>query len=229
MKRAIGFWLAMAGLLSAGGLTFDEKIQEKNPDPNESKVTADFKFTNKSDKPLTIDRVDGGCSCVSVQISDGKKIYAPGESGVIRANFDMGTFSGTVDKVVSLFMEGDAEGAPSETVTLRVHIPVIVDVEPKTLKWDVGLKAEAQIVKISMKGDKPVHILKVDTNSQAFDHELKTIEDGRQYELVLTPKSTDTPVLGSFRLETDSDVKRQAVQQVFAIIKRQVPAKILTK
>lgn len=229
MKCAIGFWLAMAGLLSAGALTFNETIQEMSPDPNESKVFADFKFTNKSDKPVTINRFDGGCSCVSVQISDGKRVYAPGESGVIRANFDIGTFSGTVDKVVSLWMEGDAEDAPSEKVTLRVHIPVIIEMEPKTVKWDVGQKPEAQTIKISMKGEKPTHLLKVSGNSEAFDHELKTIEDGRVYELVITPKSTESAKLGSFRLESDSEVKRQAVQQVFAMIKRPVPAKVLTK
>jgi hypothetical protein len=224
MKRTIGLWLAMAGLLSAGSLTFNETLQELRPDPDEAKVSADFKFTNKSDEPVVINRFDGGCSCVSVQISEGKRVYAPGESGVIRANFDMGTFSGTVDKVVSLWLEGDAEDAPSQKVTLRVHIPVIVEVEPKTVKWDIGQKPEAQTVKISMKGDTPTRILKVNTNSEVFSHQLKTIEEGRQYELILTPGSTEKAILGSFRLETDSAVKRQAIQQVFAMVKRPIPA-----
>ena len=225
MKCAIGFWLAMAGLLSAGNLTFNEAIQELRPDPNESKVSADFKFTNKTDKSVTIKRFDGGCSCMSVQISDGKRVYAPGESGVIRANFDMGTFSGTVDKVVSLWMEGDSDDAPSEKVTLRVHIPVIVELEPKTLKWEVGQTPESQTIKISMKGDKPTRILNVNSASEAFGHQLKTIEEGRQYELVITPVSTDAAKLGVFRIETDSEIKRQAVQQVFSMVSRKAPAK----
>lgn len=214
----------MAGLLSAGSLTFQESLKELKPDVNESQVSADFKFTNKSDKPINIVRVDGGCSCMSVQISDGKRIYAPGESGVIRAHFDMGNFSGSVDKVVSLWLEGDADDAPSEKVTLRVFIPVVIEVEPKTVKWDVGESAEPQTIKISMKGEKPTHILKVESNSEVFAHELKTIEDGRQYELVVSPKSTEKPVLGGFRIQTDSEVKRQATQQVFGIVKRAIPA-----
>jgi len=225
MKRAIGLWLAMAGLVSAGSLTFQESLKELSPDPNESKVSADFKFTNKGDKPINIVRFDGGCSCVSVQVSDGKRIYAPGESGVIRANFDMGTFSGTVDKVVSLWVEGDPDDAPSEKVTLRVHIPVVIEMQPKTLRWEVGQKLEPQTIKISMNGDKLTRILEVKGNSDVFSHQLKTIEEGRKYELVVTPNSTEAPKLGGFRIETDSEIKRQAVQQVFALINRPVQAK----
>lgn len=215
----------MGGLLSAGSLTFQESLKELSPDPNETKVVVDFKFTNKTDKPVNITRFDGGCSCVSVQLSDGKRVYAPGESGVLRANFEVGTFSGTVDKVVALWLEGDPEDTPSERVTLRVHIPVVVEVEPKTLKWKIGEKLEPQTVKITMNGDKPTHILEVNGNSDAFSHQLKTIEDGRKYELVITPNSTEATKLGGFRIKTDSSVTRQAIQQVFAMVNRPAPEK----
>src|SRR5690606_38524647 len=128
-------WLVCAGGLHAAGLEFAETLKEIHPKADAKTVSADFKFTNTGDKPVTISKYDAACSCMSVQISGGKLHYAPGESGVVRANFDMGNFAGTVDKTVALWLKGDREDQPSGQLTVRVHIPVLIELEPKTLNW----------------------------------------------------------------------------------------------
>jgi hypothetical protein len=223
--RAIGCWLGLAGILSAGNLTFPEVTKELNPGVEATKVTADFSFTNQTDKPVTIAKYDAGCSCMSVQIADGKRVYAPGESGVLRANFDMGNFSGSVDKNISVWLQGDPETAPSEHLTVRVNIPVLVELEPKTVKWDIGATPEAKTIQIKMNGDKPIHIQSVtSSSSQGFDHELKTLEDGKRYELVITPKATQAAGLAIFKIQTDCEIQRHSLQQGFAVISKSVPA-----
>ena len=218
MKNTIGLWFGLSGMLFAGDLTFTETLKELKPAPEETLVTVDYPFTNNSGKTVIIKEAGGGCSCMSVQVSDGKKAFAPGESGVIRANFDMGTFWGTVDKVVSIWAEGDPEAAPSQLLTLRVHIPVLIEAEPKTVKWDVGEAAEAKTIKIRMMGDKPIHIKSIDPRG-GFTQELKTIEDGKSYELSIKPASTKAIAIGIFRINTDCEIERHAVQQVFAAIR----------
>lgn len=223
MKSAIGCWLGLAGFLSAGNLTFVEESKEIAPGLEETKVSADFKFTNKTDKPVTIDKYDGGCSCVSVQIAGGKRVYAPGESGTLRANYDMGAASGTVEKTIMIWLDGASANEPSQSVKVRVNIPVLISIEPKTLKWEVGQPATAEKIQIKMNGDKPIHVLSVSSSNTNFTHELKTIEDGRHYELSLSPKDTQGAGLAVFQIKTDCEVQRHSLQQVFAVV-RKTPA-----
>src|SRR5690606_37322517 len=96
---------ALAAISYAAGLDFERTMEEVKAPADATKVTADFKFTNKSQKPVTISKTDPGCSCLSVQISGGKLKYAPGEGGTIRATFDVGNFSGTVDKAIALWLD----------------------------------------------------------------------------------------------------------------------------
>ncbi|MEO0017813.1 MAG: hypothetical protein RLZZ522_1096, partial [Verrucomicrobiota bacterium] len=108
-------------MVQAGGLTFEQPLLEMKL-PADAKVTqADFKFENKTDQPVTIARFDKTCSCISVQIADGKLTYQPGEKGVVRASFDLGNFSGVVDKMIIMWLTGDPEIKPSVTLTMRAH------------------------------------------------------------------------------------------------------------
>ena len=122
-----------------------------------------------------------------MKVKDGKLRYAPGESGLIRAAFDMGNFSGTVDKVVAVWLDDDPTDKPSLSLTVRVHIPVLVSMEPKTVKWELDGKPDAQTIRITMNHSKPIHVTAVESSSKAFTHEIKAIEDGKIYELVVTP------------------------------------------
>jgi hypothetical protein len=223
MKRAIFCWLGAAGFLQAAGLDFETLLQEIHMDSDAAQATADFKFTNTSDKPLSIMKYDAACSCMGVTISGGKLRYAPGESGVVRATFHMGNFSGTVDKSVVLWMSGDPQGAPSKQLTVRVHIPVLVEVTPKTLQWDVDGAAKSQSIRVVMNHKSPIQVTQVTSSSEAFTHELKTITAGKEYEIVVTPTATKTPGLAVFRIETDCEISRHRIQQAFAVIRRPAP------
>lgn len=218
MKRPITIWLGFAGMLSAGQLTFKEPVKELQPGLGETHVKVDFPFTNETDKTVVVKETLGDCSCTSIEISGGKTSYAPGESGVIRLNFDMGTSVGKVEKGASIWTDSDPKDAPSQRLTMKVNIPVLVEIEPKTVKWDIGQNVEPKTIKFRIVGDKPIHIKSVEPSTESFSHELKTIEDGRSYELVLTPKSLEKKALSIFRVETDSEIPNHRTQQVFAVV-----------
>ena len=229
MKWTIGIWLALAAISHAQGLEFAEMIKIVNAPADALIVTADFSFTNKSDKSVLIAKSDPGCSCLKVEISGGKLKYAPGESGVVRTTFEMGNFSGTVDKMVALWIDDDAPDKPSKQLTVRVNIPVLVGIEPKTVKWDVGAKPEPQTIQIRMAEGKLIHVVGVKSSSETFSCEVKTLEEGQKYDLIVTPKDLDAPGMGVIRIETDCEISKHRTQQAFAVARKPTPTSTAPK
>lgn len=220
MRIAIGIWLGLMALVPAAGLDFKETIKELHAPADVKTVSADFEFTNRSDKTVAVAKYESTCSCMSVTIKGGKLSYAPGESGVIRANFDMGNFSGAIDKVVLLWLDGNKTEKPSLSLTVRVHIPVLVSLEPKTLKWELNGKAEPQNIRINMNHDKPIRVTGVTSSSEAFKLELKTVEEGKTYEVNVTPLDIKSPGLAVIRIETDCNIDKHRIQQAFAVVRK---------
>jgi len=224
MKIAGGIWLVLMAMVQAAGLHFPETFKELHATASAKTVSVDFEFTNRSDKPVSIIKYDSSCSCMAVQVRDGKLRYAPGESGLVRTDFDMGNFSGSIDKVVALWLDKDAADKPSVQLKVRVIIPVLVAMEPRTLKWDLNGKADPRTIKITMHHVKPIRVLSVRSSSEAFTCELNTIKDGACYDLVVTPNDTKTPGLSIFRIETDCDIEKHRIQQAFATVRKPVQA-----
>ncbi len=220
MRIIFGIWLVVATWVHAAGLEFSEPVKEVNAGAEATTATADFNFTNKSDKPVTISKADPTCSCLKVQISGGKLKYEPGESGVIRTTFDMGNFSGTVDKALAIYLDKDPPEKPSIQLIMRVHIPVLVNLEPKTVKWDIDGKSDPQTIQIRVAEGKTIHVTNVRSSSSTFTYELKTLEDGKKYDLIVTPQVMNAPGIGVLRIETDCEISKHRIQQAFAVIRK---------
>ena len=229
MKFGIAIWMTLAAYAQAAGLEFAELLKEVNAPADVTTVTTDFTFKNNGDKPVTIAKTDPGCSCLKVEISGGKLKYAPGESGVVRTTFDMGNFSGTVDKMVALWIDDDPANKPSMTLTVRVHIPVLIALEPKTVKWNLGGKAEPQTIQIRMAEGKSIRVTGVKSSSPSFKTELKALEEGKKYDLIVTPMEINAPAISVFRIETDCEISKHRVHQAFAVVRKPSPVDVATK
>jgi hypothetical protein len=229
MKNIVLVSIALSAFLHAAGLDFTQTLKEIHAPADVDKVTAEFEFTNKSGKPVRVVKFDAACSCMAVTIRDGKLKYAPGESGVIRAVFEMGNFSGTVDKTVALWLDDDIPEKPSVSLTVRVHIPVLVALEPKTLKWNLNGDASPQTIRITINETSPIRVIDVKCSTPTFKPELKTIEEGKSYELVVTPTAIQTPALGILRIETDSTSAKHRLQQAFLVVRKPTPAEAAAK
>jgi hypothetical protein len=229
MQRIALICASLIAILHADGLEFTNTLAEIHAPPDAQTVTADFEFTNRSDKPVQVKKYDAACSCMAVKIKDSKLRYAPGESGLIRADFAIGNFTGTVDKIVALWIDDDPASKPSVKLTVRVHIPAVVELDPKTLKWELGGKAAPQSIRITMHDDRPIHVTGVMSSSPAFQTELKTLQEGKSYELVVTPTEMNTPGLGVLRFETDAPNTKDRVQQAFAVVRMATPGEAAAK
>lgn len=225
MKLFLSAWIALATTLAAAGLKFEESLIEVPAPIDAETVTRDFKFTNTGDTTLVIREADAGCSCLDVQVAGGKLSYAPGEIGTLRAKFELGSFQGTVDKPINIWLQGDPDEKPSNTVTMRVHIPQIISLEPRTLKWETDSEPVMQVLEIGMDYEKPVHVKSVASSNPDFEVKLITVEEGKKYHVEVTPKKTNTPGLSIIRIETDLEIKKHSIQQSFAAISPRIDKK----
>lgn len=223
MKFACCILLALMALVQAG-LDFPATLKEVHAPADAKIVTAEFEFTNRTEKLITVAKVNPTCSCIAVKIKDGKLQYAPGESGLIRTEFDMGTFTGTVDKVVAIWLDNDPEEKPSLALTVRVHIPVLIQLEPKTVKWEIGGKGEPQMIRITMNHTNPIRIIDAKSSSEDFKLEIKPIEEAKSYDLIVTPMNLASAGLAVLRIETDCEFPKYRIQQAFGIIRKASPA-----
>jgi hypothetical protein len=223
MKAAFALWSACCLSLSAGTLKFDETTKDLKADADAKTITADFSFKNESSDDVVIKRYDAACTCISAQVQGGKLIYKPGESGIIRAAFDMSQFSGTTDKSVAVWLNDDPDAKPSIILTTRVTIPVLVDVEPKTLIWEIGGKPEPKTVVVTMSHTTPIHVKRISGADGRFTQELKTIEEGKKYEIVVTPAGTDKVGMGVIHIETDCEIARHRSQRIFTVVRQTLP------
>lgn len=212
--------LLASDVFAAKGFTFTKEKVAVTAAPDATKVTVPYHFENKTRRTLTIAKYDSACSCLSAKVKGSKLVYKPGEKGEIRVQFAIGNFSGTVEKTVLLWTTDDPDEQPSTVMTVALTIPVLFEVEPMTLLWDQNGPAKAKTIKLKVNNDKPIRIVSHAGTNKDFPYALKTIRDGWEYELVVTPASTAEPGFGMIKITTDSSIARYKRQQAFVCVRR---------
>jgi hypothetical protein len=218
MKSFASIFFALTAILHAESVKFEKDLYEAHAGIKEELITREFKFTNASEKTIKIRDADAGCTCVTVEFLAGKTTYAAGESGVMRVTFKVENAQGTVDKKVLVWLEGDPDEEPSSQVTFRIQIPTAIALEPKTLSWDLNSKPEPKSIRVKIDYEKPVHIKKISVSNENYTSEIIPVEEGKAYDVRITPKSTATPGLCLIGIETDIDIDKFQRQQGFARI-----------
>lgn len=186
--------LLLCGSLASGKneLYFKETVVPVKVAPDQDSITASFPFTNTSGTPVTISKIHVSCDCTTAGAKDNKLTYAPGESGVISAVMKTGNFSGTVDKDMTVHANGSAY-----KLVIRAQIPDIIRMEPRKLEWARGEAAAPKTIKITISKELPVNLTTVDLTGDAFDYEPVTVKKGREYKIIVTPKSTARPAFNT--------------------------------
>ena len=213
---------ALAELVS---LSFENKTVEVIAESGAKDLTMVFPFENKTKQTIEIIRKDAACACLGATFKDGKKIYAPGEKGELTAKFKLGSLSGTVNKQVLLWQNGDTSNKPSIILTTIVTIPELISLTPLTLSWNIGDEEKTQTSKIIVNHKEPIHITKILSTNNNFTTEVKTIREGWEYELTVTAKDTSNISFGILKITTDSTVPRFRRTQAFVYVRKEAGSK----
>lgn len=216
LKRLSGLiFMFLALVLQVGAeVVFSESTQRVTAAPDDRFAELVFEFTNKGTQEVRLTKVDTGCNCLGAELDQDQ--YEAGAKGKLRLRYKLGTLKGTSKRQVAVnFSSGQLV-----KLNVEVTVPELFMIEPKTQVWLTGEAAEERIFKIKVTGDKPIHIKEIKLTSGDFDYELKTIEAGRDYELMAKPKATDQPCFAMVRIQTDSEILRYRINQAFLTVSR---------
>lgn len=214
------FFLAVAS--AAAEMVFETKLVEITLEPGQEIVTGHFPFEIKNG-PATIVTYDAKCSCLAARVEplnpdrSAKLQWAEGETGRIMARFDSSKFMGTVEKAIEVNLEGEKDPV---ILTIRIHVPELIKMEPSSLRWDKGGPAVEKVMKITINHDKPIRIIKNQgNNDKIFPYKLVTIKEGWEYEIRVTPTDTSQSGMGLISLITDSEVPKFKRANAYAVVR----------
>jgi hypothetical protein len=190
--------LSFGSLFGAEHLQWEQRVIEVTTSPKQEKVEVAFPFTNTSDKPVTIQSVVPSCDCTTAELK--KKTFAPGEKGQIDVVFNVADSKGPQFKTITVTTEEN----PNESIdlTLKVQIPLPVEVTPRLLTWRVGAGAAEKSVEITLISDPVITVTGAKSKGPGMETRLETIIPNRQYRLFVKPASTALPLRSTFIITT---------------------------
>lgn len=192
-------------------LKFEAEILERAAKIGDASVLAEFKFKNEGKTAVEIGLIDSTCGCLKA--TSDKRVYEPGESGVVEAEFFVKGLSGLVEKAITVHSKGEKREAVR--LAVRVSIPEILSIEPKMAMWDLNESPTSKKVIFKVLRPEPIRVLEVVPSRKNMKAELHVIEEGRLYEIELTPEETGATMLGVVRIETDCEIREQQRQMAF--------------
>ena len=218
MKISLIIAFALASVMPGfAALKFEATSVELKARPVDTELETEFLFKNSGKQAVEVTKVEVGCSCLVAKTD--KKIYEAGESGKVAVTFKLGSFTGYQKKALTILTADEKR----TRLEVGVQIPNVITITPDIVEWVVGDKPEAKRFKVLIEHPDPIKLLEVSCKRQGFRHELETVREGREYEIVLTPASTAKAMLGMLRIATDCKIEKHRTQMAFFAISRAKP------
>src|SRR3954470_2731125 len=142
MKLKAGAFLAaifLAALVptAKAQLTWEKMEVELHPKAGDQETVAQFRYTNKTAKPIKITNVRTSCGCTVASLK--KNDVAPGESGEVTATLKIGGRAGLQQKFVPV--ERDDPAQRSVNLILKAMVAQAIDIQPPMVVWNIGEEA----------------------------------------------------------------------------------------
>ena len=165
-------------------LDWESKTLDLKAKLGDSKISGIFKFTNTGTELVEIKQVKTSCGCTTATLA--KKTYAPGESGEIKATLNVGNRVGPQRKSITVTT---ANASERYTLILKATIPEVIKYQPRVLIWAKDGEKTPRTVEIDVAIDEMVE-LTVRAAANIYTTKLVTLEKGKKFQLIVTPKST---------------------------------------
>lgn len=188
-----------------GDLVFKPVFQAYEADAGQKIVEVYFNVENKAGEALEIEKLTSTCECLSVTID--KNPIPAGESAVITGVFDTEKLHGKSERKINVFT--DQQQRPV-FLTTRIETREIYKIEKPMTNWKIGEAPDPKIVQFRVLREKPIRVLSAESKRKEVSCEIVTLEEGRAYDLKLTPESTENSLLGIVRIETDCEIESYA-------------------
>ena len=178
-------------------LTWTQKTIELQADAKADVLEAHFRFTNAGAKPIDIRQVQTSCGCTTVALE--QRHYEPGQAGEIIARFDVGGRVGLQKKTIAVFCR---DALMPTTLSLVVHIPELVRIQPAFLTWQQGEPGEVRIIRVeSAQSAVPLEDVKVQSSNPALAATLQPDGGPGKYQISVRPATTDRPLFTTLMIQ----------------------------
>lgn len=214
-KNTVAFLAALffAASHAAAGLTWPTTKIEGTSKLGEDYFSATFSFTNHGDKPVSILSVSTSCGCTTATAE--KKIYAPGETGEIKARLDVRGRQGVQERTI-LVTTDDAPQSPT-VLTLHVQVPELAEVTPRLLVWSRNSPSTPKEVTVTAGTNVEITLREV-SSSDTFSVEQFVDACGSKYHLRIVPRSTASPLRSEIRLKIEAVVGHPEERVIYAMV-----------
>ncbi|MDA1085517.1 MAG: DUF1573 domain-containing protein [Verrucomicrobia bacterium] len=185
--------------------------------PADTQVLTTYAFTNLGSYVVTVQGVKASCGCTTAKLD--KKTYEPGEGGVINTTFTIGNRRGTQTKRITVTTDDPPKS--NKSLLLKVEIPRVVVVKPQLVSWNVGEAHARRTIEISAAEGATVELVEALPSTEGVVAETKVLKEQGQYEISLTPVSTDAPFRGFITLKVK--INGDAIKE-YRVFYRALPA-----
>lgn len=159
-----------------------------------------FTFTNRGSSVVTLQSVTSSCGCTVPKME--KMTYAPGESGVVRALFTIGSRTGRQTSSVTVVSDDATEGRT--LLSLVVNIPMAVDMQPRVVYWNVGEASDERILLVKAHPEAGIKAVGIKSEAEGFTVDLREGEAPLTWEVVIRPVDTSQRRRATYELLTDA-------------------------
>ncbi len=166
--------------------------------PVQLKKEVDFKFRNTGNDPVELLSMRPSCSCISAHPE--KKRYLPGESGTLKVVFDLSNRTGPQKKSVKIITSNNPD--QHQILYLKIDIPEAYLFSTKRLLWESGPKKPTKTVILTNVSSGAISIGKVTSSDDRLKIEVKTLREGFEYRLELTPEAGLENTRSVIRIQT---------------------------
>ncbi len=191
--------------VESGDLLFEPAFQAYKAEAGQEIVEVTFDVTNRGAEPARIKELVSTCACLSVEIDQNP--IPSGETAVITGVFETEKLRGQSERKISVVLGGESRPV---FLTTRIETDPLYTIEEAMTTWKVGGKPQPRTIKFRVQAKDAIRVLSAESKREEVTAELITIEEGRSYDIVLTPESTESSLLGILRIVTDCEIESYA-------------------
>ncbi|MDA1141955.1 MAG: DUF1573 domain-containing protein [Planctomycetota bacterium] len=199
---------------AASQIQFQKRQIEFWPSYQEGSVIGRFVFANIGDYAVTIKKLETTCNCTTTRLA--RKTYQPGEIGEIVATVDFENGQGLMLRPV--LVHTDDPMRQKISLSIKAQVPLLAEIKPMAVFWKRGEKPIPKSILVNFVPAAPIHLLEVQTKTSAVTTRIKTIEEGRKYEVLIVPTATDAKFQASLDLVTDFSFEERNKVRVYAFV-----------
>jgi hypothetical protein len=182
-------------------------------------VTHDYLFTNTGNSALEISDVKSSCGCTAVTNWDRR--IEPGKTGTLHVLFNTGGMAGPVTK--SLWVISNDREVPAALLEFTATVWKWIDAIPTLATFTFGpdfQTNETRVIRLVNNADQPVTLSTPVCTNRSFKADLKTIKEGKEFELRITvvPPLGPGSVVAPITMDTSSPKMPVVTVNAYAVV-----------